>query len=117
MNEIKTNTQDGISKFMTTIESRIDNDFAKKINSICTFEIGVPEKPEIWTLDCTKDSDRLYKGSPETTPVCTIAIRHVSDCIAIIQGEINPTVAFMQGKIKIKGDISMALKMQSILSK
>ena len=40
----------------------------------------------------------------------------MEDWFSIVNGEINPTTAFMHGKIKIKGDMSTALKMQTILS-
>lgn len=34
------------------------------------------------------------------------------DYIAVVNGELNPMQAFMQGKIKMKGDMSLAMKMQ-----
>ena len=35
---------------------------------------------------------------------------------AIIEGDTNPTSAFMTGKLKIDGDMSMALKLASLLA-
>lgn len=45
---------------------------------------------------------------------CTI---HVApeDLKAILAGELNPMSAFMSGKIKVKGDMSAAMKLQSLL--
>lgn len=37
-----------------------------------------------------------------------------SDYLAMINGELNPMQAFMQGKVKIKGDIGTAMKLQSL---
>ncbi|MBL8058358.1 MAG: SCP2 sterol-binding domain-containing protein [Anaerolineales bacterium] len=37
-----------------------------------------------------------------------------SDFLGMINGEINPMQAFMQGRIRLGGDISLALKLQSI---
>ena len=37
-----------------------------------------------------------------------------ADYLAIINGETNPMNLFMQGKIKVSGDMSLALKMQSL---
>ena len=34
----------------------------------------------------------------------------------IIEGDTNPTAAFMTGKLKIDGDMSMALKLASLLA-
>ena len=37
------------------------------------------------------------------------------DFIAMVEGKLNPTAAFMSGKLKIKGDMGLAMKLQSIL--
>ncbi len=34
----------------------------------------------------------------------------------ILNGEVNPTAAFMQGKLKVDGDMGMAMKLASVLS-
>jgi putative sterol carrier protein len=39
-----------------------------------------------------------------------------SDYISLINGELNAMQAFMQGKIKIKGDMSLAMKMQTLFA-
>ena len=38
------------------------------------------------------------------------------DWVSIATGKMNPTSAFMQGKIKVKGDMSLAMKLQTLLS-
>ena len=35
---------------------------------------------------------------------------------AIIEGDTNPTAAFMTGKLKVDGDMSMALKLGALLA-
>lgn len=35
---------------------------------------------------------------------------------AILEGDTNPTAAFMSGKLKVDGDMGMAMKLGSILS-
>lgn len=39
-----------------------------------------------------------------------------ADYLGILNGQINPMQAFMQGKIKVKGDPSLALKMQTMFA-
>lgn len=35
----------------------------------------------------------------------------------ISAGEMDPTMAFMQGKLKVEGDMSVAMQLQSLMSK
>lgn len=37
------------------------------------------------------------------------------DLIALVSGELNAVSAFMQGKVKIDGNMSLAMKLQSLL--
>ncbi|WP_249690458.1 SCP2 sterol-binding domain-containing protein [Stappia sp. WLB 29] len=45
---------------------------------------------------------------------CTISISP-SDLADLLAGELNPTTAFMTGKIKVAGDMSVAMKLGSIV--
>lgn len=37
--------------------------------------------------------------------------------LSLAQGQLDPTMAFMSGKLKIDGDMSVAMKLQSLFSK
>ncbi len=45
---------------------------------------------------------------------CTIKLS-LSDFEDLISGDLSPTTAFMTGKIKIEGDMSVAMALQSLL--
>ncbi len=47
--------------------------------------------------------------SPNITITMTAA-----DYLDMVNGKLNPQMAFMGGKLKIKGDMSLALKMQQL---
>jgi putative sterol carrier protein len=105
-----------IEETVVKMENRITDELAQKINRICLIQIGSEDACEYWTVDFTIPSKRIYKGKPNKETACQIIVNNIDDWFSILNGEINPTTAFMHGKIKIKGDISTALKMQSILS-
>jgi len=45
---------------------------------------------------------------------CTL---HLSDqnLVKLIHGELNPTTAFMMGKLKVQGNLGLSLKLQQVL--
>ena len=45
---------------------------------------------------------------------CTIKLS-LEDLEALIAGELNPTAAFMTGKIKVEGDMSVAMALSQVL--
>lgn len=45
---------------------------------------------------------------------CTVSMAY-SDFIKLRDGDLNPMMAVMSGKIKVKGDMSLAMKLQSLL--
>lgn len=60
------------------------------------------------------DGPRAIKGE-EKDPQCTLSLNgdNFKDMVA---GTLNPTAAFMSGKLKIKGNMGLALKLQTVLN-
>lgn len=48
-------------------------------------------------------------------PACTVIIAS-ADFVNLATGKLNPTAAFMSGKLKIKGDMSQAMRLQTLFS-
>ena len=67
-----------------------------------------------WVIDLTTTPGSVYAGAAEKAD-CTISMAD-EDFVGLATGDLNPTTAFMKGKIKIKGDMSLALKLQKILA-
>jgi putative sterol carrier protein len=49
------------------------------------------------------------------SPGCTITMS-TADFVALVSGQLNPAAAFMTSKLKMKGDMGLAMKLQSLLS-
>ena len=67
-----------------------------------------------YTLTCDGTTGTIAEGV-EGEPQCTITMVD-EDFVEMIGGALNPQMAFMTGKLKVQGDIGLALKIQAILS-
>jgi len=87
-------------------------DLVSKINAIYQFNITGPSGGQ-WSVDCTQPGGVITVGAAGT-PKCTV---HCSDAdfLAIVNKKLNAQMAFMSGKLKIQGDMGMAMKLQQIL--
>ena len=66
-----------------------------------------------WYVDLTQSPGKVAAGTIDN-PGVTITMT-AADFSAGVNGKLNWQMAFMQGKLKIKGDMSLALKLQQIL--
>ena len=69
-------------------------------------------------LDTGADGVILIDGATVSTqdgPAdCTIRLS-LDDLESLIAGELNPTMAFMQGKLKVEGDMSVAMALSQLI--
>lgn len=83
-----------------------------KINSVYQFNL-TGDETSTWTLDLTKPGGAISPSpSPDAKCTVTISVQHLSD---IIEKKLNPQMAFITGKLKVAGDMGLALKLGSIL--
>ncbi|MEW5855016.1 MAG: SCP2 sterol-binding domain-containing protein [Myxococcota bacterium] len=87
---------------------------AKKINAIYQFKITGEGGGE-WFIDLTKESDWVSAGTTDKAK-CTITVP-AKEWVDILLGKLNPQMAFMSGKLKVQGDMGLAMKLQSLLKK
>ncbi len=75
------------------------------------FEIA-GEQGGIWALDIKNSQCQLVVGGV-AKPSVVIALAD-KDWMAIREGKLNSQMAFMQGKLKIRGDMNLAMKLQTM---
>lgn len=84
---------------------------AQGITATYQFNISGPQGG-IWAFNIAKGACDLVKGGV-ATPSVEIALAD-ADWMAIREGKLNSQMAFMQGKLKIKGDMNLAMKLQTM---
>jgi putative sterol carrier protein len=88
-------------------------DVVAKINAVYQFNISGPDGGT-WSVDCTAPGGAIATGQAQS-PRCTVACAG-GDLLNIVNGKLNPQMAFMSGKLKIQGDMGLAMKLQQILT-
>ena len=43
--------------------------------------------------------------------------RHSNDWVLCVLGNLKPTLAFMSGKLRIKGDMALAIKLEKLMGR
>jgi putative sterol carrier protein len=82
------------------------------LNAIYQFDI-TGESGGSWVLDLTQPGGKVTQGASDKAK-CTVTVE-ASNFSDIIEGKLNPQMAFMTGKLKVKGDMGLALKLGAIL--
>lgn len=85
-------------------------DLVKKVGHVYHFEVAPAkgEAPTVWTIDLKNGSGSIKKAK-EGTPDATFSLTD-EDAVALFNGSLKPQTAFMQGKMKIKGNMGAAMK-------
>jgi putative sterol carrier protein len=87
-------------------------ELSKAVNAVYQFNIE-GDGGGTWTVDLTKEPGCVSAG-PSEAAKCTVSAK-APDFVNIISGKMNPNMAFMSGKIKVKGDMALAMKLTKII--
>jgi putative sterol carrier protein len=100
---------DTVQEFFATLPSRADTSKTAGMNNSYAFDI---EGAGQWTVKVDDGGVSVHDGL-EGGADCTIsASQEIFE--KIIAGEQNPTSAYMTGKLKLKGDMGAAMKLQKL---
>jgi putative sterol carrier protein len=97
-----------VQEFFETLPSQADTSKTEGMNSSYVFDI---EGAGQWTVRVEDGSVNVVEGV-EDADVTISASQEVFE--KILAGEQNATSAYMTGKIKLKGDMGAAMKLQKL---
>jgi alkyl sulfatase BDS1-like metallo-beta-lactamase superfamily hydrolase len=114
-NHIQEDITMAITNAKEALDGLLNADPAKVagINAVILFDLS-GEGGGKWTLKLADGEVGLEEG--ETDPPAMTLSMSAQDFVAMTNGELNAMAAFMQGKIRITGDMSLAMRLQNILT-
>ncbi|XP_046959675.1 hydroxysteroid dehydrogenase-like protein 2 isoform X1 [Vanessa cardui] len=102
-----------IPELFAAIGKSITPDLIKKTQAV--FQFNVKGKEEgVWHLDLKNGDGSCGQGEPKNPPDATLTMdsNNFADMFA---GKLKATNAFMMGKLKIKGDLQKAMKLEKMM--
>jgi putative sterol carrier protein len=91
---------------------RFDPQKVNGVNAVVQFDLSGDSGGLYW-LKITETQAESGQG-PVENPDMTLRAS-ADDWVSLTRGELNPMNAFMSGKIKVQGDMGLALKLQTML--
>jgi putative sterol carrier protein len=79
------------------------------LNAILKFDCG---EDGVVVLDGRSSPNRVVNDNIDAD--CTIKISR-TNLVALMTGQMDPTMGFMTGKFKVSGDMTVALKLQKVM--
>jgi putative sterol carrier protein len=99
---------ESVREFFEGLEGRVDESKTAGITSSYLFDI---DGAGTWRVAVEDGSLRVTEGGDAAD--CTISASE-ENFLKMVRGEQNPTTAYMTGKLKIKGDMGAAMKLQKL---
>lgn len=100
-------------KFLTLVERIKHNpEGIRGVRNIYQFDVSGADSG-VYQLKF-KDGHVQFSDKVVDRPDCILQISD-ENLVKLVKGELNPAMAFMTGKVKVKGEVALALKLQSIL--
>jgi putative sterol carrier protein len=97
-----------VKEFFETLETRADASKTSGMTNSYLFDIEGAGK---WTVSVDDGKVSVTEGGEDADAVITTSEETFEK---IVSGEQNPTSAYMTGKLKVKGDMGAAMKLQKL---
>lgn len=104
-------TFDSASAIFENICTVFQADKAQTDTATIAFDLSGDNGGKYW-VRVNNGTCEAGQGAPAGNPDMTL-LAAAEDWLGVANGTLNPMTAFMQGKIKVQGNMGLAMKMQS----
>ncbi len=105
---------DDVKAIFAAMPAQLNPDAAKGMNSVIQFNLSGDGGGTYHVA--IKDGVATVSEGAHASPNMTMTLA-AQDYVDMISGKLNGQMAFMSGKLKIAGDMGMAMKMQSLFKR
>ncbi|NWH18334.1 HSDL2 protein, partial [Grus americana] len=117
----KVKTESGPAKPLTpvaetfrVIQGAMSEEYVRTTQGVFQFELSGDEGGT-WYIDLKTKGGSAGSGKPPVTADVVMSMSS-GDFVKMFTGKLKPTLAFMSGKLKIKGNMALAIKLEKMLT-
>ncbi|XP_048195203.1 hydroxysteroid dehydrogenase-like protein 2 isoform X2 [Perognathus longimembris pacificus] len=96
------------------VRDSLSDDLVKATQAIYQFELS-GEDGGTWYLDLKTKGGFVGHGEPSDRADVVMSM-NTDDFVKMFSGKLKPTMAFMSGKLKIKGNMALAIKLEKLMT-
>ncbi len=100
-----------VKGFFESLEAKLSKDPSRLAGMDCVFQFRVGENA--YHVDVADGQSTVMPGDA-ASPECIVTVTE-ADFLDLLSGKLNGQMAFMMGKLKVAGDMGLALKLASFL--
>jgi putative sterol carrier protein len=101
-----------VKNYFDTLSERFVAAAAKGFNAVIQFELS-GDGGGTWHVNINDGTLAVAEG-PHATPTATLKME-AGNYVKMVNGQLNGTMAFMKGQLKVTGNMMAAQKIQAIL--
>ncbi len=102
-----------VSPSMEKLKALITPDLVKSVNGVYTFNI-TDATPAEWYLDLKNEGGKLASGPFDGKADCSLTM-NTEVFNKLVSGSLKASAAFMGGKLKLKGNMGLAMKLEKVM--
>lgn len=100
-----------VKGFFESLQARLNQDPSRLAGMNCVYQFRIGENAYNVAM---KDGAAAVAAGDSASPNCTVTMAE-SDFLDMLSGKLNGQMAFMTGKLKVAGDMGLALKLGSFI--
>ncbi|XP_045048739.2 stomatin-like protein 1 isoform X3 [Desmodus rotundus] len=100
---------------LTTLQPYLSETLVSQVGACYQFNVILPGGTHsAYFLDLTTGRGRVGRGVPDGIPDVEVEVAE-ADLQALLCRELRPLAAYMSGRLKVKGDLAVAMKLEAVL--